>query len=181
MKKVIYILISFIFFNFSCNNTTQQSEEKTDDIIEAETILSKEFKHRLSISPYDINLRKAENNWISDKVLEKKDKDGYYNLLKKVIENGFSDELVSGIYKAESNNLKLREFRLIFEENKTMLDSLPKDSSLFNINQLIQELISSRNVTAVDISKSLLNGIQPNDLDKEFYQNIIIIFYSSII
>ncbi len=144
--------------------------------------MSNEFKKRLSVSPYEINLRKVADNWLADKVLVQKSKEGYSDLLNKVIKNGFSDELVAGIYEAESNNLKLHEFKFIFVENRAILDSLPKDSSLHNINQIIINLIESRgNITSVGVSKSLLNAIQPTDLDKEFYQNIVILFYSSIL
>ena len=160
MKKAIYISISLIVLIFSCKNSAQELGKERFDVIEAEKILLNEFTQRLRVSSYKINLRKVENNWIDDNVLQEKGKEGYYDLLKRVTENGFSEELVSGIYMAESNNLKFREFRFIFEENKDMLDSLSKDSSLFNINQLIKELISSRNITSVGVSKSLLKGIQ---------------------
>lgn len=166
---------------FSCKEEVSTPNENTTDVNTAERLLSKEFKNRLSSSPYEIHLRATEDHWITSKVLLNKGQNGYSNLLKKVIQNGFSDELVAGIYKAKSNSLNWKEFRVIFKENQKMLDTLPKDSSLFQINQLIKKLITSRNVTSLDISKSLLNGIQSKDLDNEFYQNIIILFYSSML
>ena len=181
MKKAIYILTAIITLLFSCEKSIEKTDKNLSDIINAEKIMSEAFKNRLSDTPYDIILRKTENNWIANKTLITKDKNGYSHLLKQVIENGFSDELVEGIYNSKSSTLKFNEFISIFKDNKTILENLPKDSSLYSINQLVKMLISSRNITSTDISKHLLSGIKPSDLNNEFYQNMIIIFYSSIL
>ncbi|MDO5970385.1 hypothetical protein Q4Q35_11270 [Flavivirga aquimarina] len=188
--KSLFCTIFFILL-FGCIEKQKNHKEESynncdqENILTIESLIINDLKETLENEKYQSLIKQIENKWLSTGILTSDNSNGYIQLLNLIIDNdGLSDSIVHPInhiiYNKQSK-INLYGIVKTFSKIKGWTKDLSPKCSVKKFATFVNYMQTSKNIYSTKVSENLLEMIKQEDLNKQFYQDLVILSFISIL